>query len=318
MRNDYIQHGWFKKGQQRDKHKYVARIETGDPKNPYRYFYTWPEWLAYKKQETKDKIADAVKNRDKIASKALNKVAEAGNKLYDKVVTSNKYITDDYSIDKKKEQVKQTQEWKDIVKRKDPEYVKYNKESGQYEADLDSYLAKKKHPGLDAMDDFIAGREISVNKVTKESAIAGAYDYAKTYIQLAAIGTEFMLEKFKFSQGSYREEKQQMKEELAAAKKKATTQYNQYNSMMSDPATQQAISEGQKYINEYAKAVQNVNMDTNKLQSQASQYVSSDDIKKAKDEYDRAQEQYTKAMKELQKYEASQRKKEEEEKKKNA
>lgn len=315
MRNDYLVHWGFKKGAQKEHHKYVARVEL--PNGGYRYFYTLPEYAAYLKGKAKDKIDEtkknineAIENRDKIASKALNKVADAGNKLYDKVVTTNKYITDDYSYDRKKQQIQQTQEWKDIKARKDPEYRRVDKE-GNVTYDIDSYLAKKKHPVLDAMDDFIAGREISVNKVTKESAIAGAYDYAKTYIQMCAIGTEFLLEKFKFSQGSYKEQKQQIRQEIASAQRNATKQYAQYQQMMNDPSTQKAISDGEKFIKEYGSTVRDVSQDIDKIQSKASQYVSDEDIKKAKKEYENAQKKYEKVMKELEEYEAKQREKEE-------
>ena len=56
MRNDfesnYLAHWGLKKGAQKEKHKYVARVELPDGK--YRYFYTLAEYAAYLKDEAKN------------------------------------------------------------------------------------------------------------------------------------------------------------------------------------------------------------------------------------------------------------------------
>ena len=56
MRNDfesnYLAHWGLKKGAQKEKHKYVARVELPDGK--YRYFYTLAEYAAYLKDKGKE------------------------------------------------------------------------------------------------------------------------------------------------------------------------------------------------------------------------------------------------------------------------
>lgn len=67
-----------KDGEEREDHKYVARIETKDPKRPYRYFYTMPAYKAY------------LSGQDK-----TNKFATKDNKLFGnllKSLTANKPI----------------------------------------------------------------------------------------------------------------------------------------------------------------------------------------------------------------------------------
>lgn len=253
MRNDfcsnYLEHGWLKKGAQAKDHKYVARI---DAKNGlYRYFYDMKEWLAYQNQNKEKKMADTI-----------NKGVDKLNKLYDDILTNNKYVTDDYNYDKKIKEVAKTKEWKDIVARKDREYLKTDKETGQQYMDIDSYLAKKKHPVLDAMDDIVMGREVTLNKIDKESTVAGAYDYAKTYIMLAAIGTEFLLEKFKFSQGSYKDEKAAAKQYIEENKDNIVATAQLIQEAPSNPEVVKAISTGEKFINSYANNYKDLDVES--------------------------------------------------------
>lgn len=254
MRNDfesnYLAHWGLKKGEQAENHKYVARVELSNGK--YRYFYSLKEYAAYLKDKAKEKIKSLNKNKEQIIANQIDKGVKKIEGIYDKLDKENKYMTDDYNYDKKIAKVKQTKEWQDIVKRKDPEYV-YKNKNGETVYDVDSYLAKKKHPGLDVMDDVISGRKVSINKVEDEALAAGAADYGKTYITMAAIGTKFLLEKFKFSQGSYKDEKQQAVDYYNENKEKITQNAATASAMINDENTRKAISEGEKYISDVMK-----------------------------------------------------------------
>lgn len=254
MRNDYctgyLEHGLFSKlrGTKKKNAKYVARV--GEPGN-YRYFYSLKEYAAY----LKGKAKDAWKNKEKIATDTLNKGVNKVEGAYNKLVKDNKYVSDDNNYEKKIAQVKNTKEWKDIVARKDPEYV-YKDKEGNTQYDVDSYLAKKKHPGLDIADDIVSGRPVTINKVEKDSAVAGALDYGKTYVTLAALGTKFLIEKFKFSQGSYKEEKEAAIDAYYDNKAKIETQAKLASE--NKEVYQELAKEGADYIskalNEYGNA----------------------------------------------------------------
>jgi len=259
MRNDfesnYLMHWGLKKGAKKDDHKYYARVDL--PNGLYRYFYDAKEYLAYMKGKAKDIYA----HKEEILQDKINKGVSKLEQLYNKLDKENKYMTDDYNYDKKIKEVAKNKEWQDIVKRKDPEYV-YKDKEGKTVYDIDSYLAKKKHPGLDIADDVVMGRKVTVNKLDKQAAVAGAADYAKTYVALAALGTKFMLEKFKFSQGSYKEEKQAAIDYAVQNKDKIVKAAEMADVASSDPRVIQAISDGEKYIKQYAGNVQNVDVDS--------------------------------------------------------
>ena len=71
---------------------------------------------------------------------------------------------------------------------------------------IDDYLVKKKHPELDVIDDLGAGRKVSLNKVDKQTLIAGGKDYIKSAQQVVGIAAKVLTEKFKVSQGTYNDE----------------------------------------------------------------------------------------------------------------
>jgi len=119
--------------------------------------------------------------------------------------SKNIYDTNASNYDSKVAKVKQTQEWQDIVRRKDPEYVRTNAD-GTTEYLIDDYLVKKKHPELDALDDLGSGRKISLNKFDKGSTIAGLKDYVKTGQMVVAVAAKALTEKFKLQQGTYKDE----------------------------------------------------------------------------------------------------------------
>ena len=294
MRNDfesnYLAHWGLKKGAQKEKHKYVDRVEL--PDGTYRYFYTLSEYAAYLKGEAKN----AWDNKEKILEDQINKGVAKVEELYNKINKENKYMTDDYNYDRKIEQVKNTKEWQDIVNSNNPGYRRVNKQTGEVSYDIDSYLAKKKHPGLDAADDIIMGRPVKINKLDKEALAAGAVDYGKTYVTMAAIGTKFLLEKFKFSQGSYKDEKQQVYDTYANNKQditKAATQAEQY---ISSGDTQKLISEGEKYVNTAIKTYGNAQTLNGNI-NQVKDSISKEDYEALKKEYDEMQSQLEKYRK---------------------
>lgn len=278
MRNDfssnYLAHFGLKKGAKRDDHKYYARVDL--PNGLYRYFYDAKEYLAYMQGKAKDVYA----HKEEILQDKINQGVSKLEQLYNKLDKENKYMTDDWNYDKKIKQVAETKEWQDIVKRKDPEYV-YKDKEGKTVYDIDSYLSKKKHPVLDAADDVVMGRNVTINKLDKQAAVAGVADYAKTYVALAALGTKFMLEKFKFSQGSYKEEKQAAIDYAVQNKDKIVKAAEMADAASSDPRVMQAITDGEKYIKQYAGNVQNVNVDTISQQTG----LSKEDVEQLKKDY---------------------------------
>lgn len=297
MRNDfesnYLMHWGLKKGAQRAKHKYIARIEL--PNGKYRYFYTLAEYAAYLKDSAKNKLKELNKNKEKILADKINKGVKKIEKEYNKLDRDNKWMTNDYNYDKKVAQIKNTKEWKDIVRRKDPEYV-YKDKNGKTVYDIDSYMVNKKHPVLDAMNDIVSGRNVSINKVEKESAIAGAADYGKTYVTMAAIGTKFLLEKFKFSQGSYKEEKQEAINYYNENKDNITKQAATASAMLSDENTRQLVTNGEKYVNQALKEYGN----NQTIQNVASikNNVSQEDYEQIKRDYEEMQRELERLKKE--------------------
>lgn len=289
FKSDYLAHWGLKKGEQKKKHRYVARVELAN--GQYRYFYSLKEYAAYLKAKGKY----IYENKERLLAEQINKGAAKVEELYNKINKENKYLTDDYNYDRKIEQVKNTQEWQDIVKRNDPEYTKINRETGEKTYDIDSYLAKKKHPVLDAADDLIMGRPVKLNKLDKEAAVAGAADYGKTYVTMAALGTKFLLEKFKFSQGSYKEEKQQAVDYYYDNKKNIANAATQAQQMMESDDTKKLVSDGEKYINSAVKAYGNVQTIQNIAESKTN--LSAEDYAAMKKEYEAMQkelEQYKK------------------------
>ena len=317
MRNDfesnYLAHWGIKLGGQKKDHKYKFRIKLGNGK--YRYFYSLKEYLAYMKQSAKDKLNDLKSKWNKkedIAADKIQKGVEEGEKAYDKYIGKNKYATDNWNYNQKIKEIEKTKEWQDIVKRKDPEYV-YKDKNGNIKYDIDSYLAKKKHPGLDVADDIISGRKVSINKIEKDSTIAGAVDYAKTYATVAAIGTKFMLEKFKFSQGSYNEEVNAAINYAATNKESITKAATRVTDAMNDEAKmREAVSEGEKYVDKALKVYGDNKAVIDDI-SEFKNQVSTEDYKQMKEDYDRYKKEYDKMQKELEEYKKAQKQKLEQE-----
>lgn len=182
----------------------------------------------------------------KEAGKLADKVNKAVNDYIYKADKGNMYDMNSSTHDEKVKQVEQTKEWQDIVKRKDPEYVKKNKETGEYEYLIDDYILKKKHPILDIAEDLAYGRNVDTHEITKDSASAAVKDYIKAGIHGAqmtmAVMGGILMTKFKFQQGSYDEEAEALetmvengKEELDKAMKRSQ--------QMSESDVQDAVKE---------------------------------------------------------------------------
>lgn len=129
--------------------------------------------------------------------------------VLNKVRDANPYAVTEKTYDAKMAALMKTKEWQDIVARNDPEYVKVM-EDGTKKYLVDDYLVKKKHPGLDLLDDFANGRDPSINKVNKDTVLAGANDYIRAAKNVAMVAAKVLTEKFKYQQGSYKDTKQQM------------------------------------------------------------------------------------------------------------
>lgn len=159
-------------------------------------------------KKTTDKAVDATLKRTNENAAKLNKLVdkakEVVNKLYDD--PKNMYDVTTSSYKEKMEKVKETKEWKEIVAKQDPEYVKKNAD-GTTSYLIDDYVVKKKHPVLDIVSDIAAGRKVDVNEITKESTVAGLKEWAFGTIRTGAVAVgvaaTVFTEKFKLQQGSY-------------------------------------------------------------------------------------------------------------------
>ena len=130
------------------------------------------------------KTEDVLTESPKVLNKIVDKAKEVISNIYDD--KDNIYDVNKHNYDEKIEKVKASEEWKAIVARKDREYVKKNKD-GTTEYLIDDYLAKKKNPILDVVDDIASGRKITVNKVEKDAVVAGLKEHAFSTITLGAM-----------------------------------------------------------------------------------------------------------------------------------
>ena len=129
----------------------------------------------------------------------------------------NQYVVRKKNYKQKKEEIQNTQEWKDIVKNREKEYRRKDSEGKEY-YDFDQYLVDKKHPILDALSDFGMGRKVSTRKQSPETLIAGVKDYIKmaedTVQFVAGLSIGVLTAKIKNQQGSYEEQKKKLKKQF--------------------------------------------------------------------------------------------------------
>lgn len=191
--------------------KYVKKEKVN---GKWKYWYDWDSVKADATTKATENASKSIDKTLEVANKAskgldtlVNKAKGVINKLYDD--PNNMYDVTSASYNQKKAKIEQTDEWKDIVKRGDSEYVKKNAD-GSTSYLIDDYIVKKKHPVLDVMSDIISGRKVGINEITKESTVAGLKDHAISYIRTgmmaAGVLSTFLTEKFKLQQGSYDDE----------------------------------------------------------------------------------------------------------------
>jgi len=180
---DYLCHGKFKYID-----KYLSKAKN------WVYVYADKAKKGFKQAQTK-------------TMNTLNKAYNKTNEVYNKTFNKNLYTTNKWNYDTKIKKVEQTKEWQNIVKTKNPEYVKKNKD-GTYSYNIDDYLMKKKHPVLDIIDDMINGRELSTNEITLDSLVAGADDYVQFGMAYVSLRAKIFSEGIKYRQGSYKDEEQ--------------------------------------------------------------------------------------------------------------
>lgn len=234
-------------------HKYVARIPTGKSKdgNPvYRYFYSSEEYKAYLDQkkaaeEENSKTKFSLKNIGDSISKGISDaktqfktktsefIEKVGNTLETEVPRrmnesinaikdfafelyddkNNIYDVKSINYKEKLQKIAETDEWKAIVKSGNPEYVKKNSD-GTTTYLIDDYLAKKKHPIVDVLDDIASCREVSINKLNKDAITSGIKEQVISYITIGMIGfgavAKALVGKSKLAQGSYDDEIENM------------------------------------------------------------------------------------------------------------
>ena len=171
-----------------------------------------------------DKIGVSIKQEvaktpDRL-NKVVDKVKEVGAKVYDD--KDNIYDVNVMNYDDKIQKIAETPEWKAIVERQDPEYVKKNAD-GTTKYLIDDYLAKKKMPLIDVVDDIVSNRPITVNEVDKDAIVAGVKQKIFGTISLgvlaAGVVSKALIEKTKLSQGSYNDEVNELAETMSAGMK---------------------------------------------------------------------------------------------------
>lgn len=163
--------------------KYIKREKK--PNGKWRYYYD------------KDALKKDLKDK-------FNSIYNDPNNIYD---------MDSSNYDEKMKQLANSKEWQDIVKRRDPEYVRTTPD-GKTKYLIDDYLVKKKHPTLDVIDDLGAGRKISLNKIDTKTLVAGGKDYIKSAQHLLGLAAMALTEKFKFQQGTYKKEQKALADKI--------------------------------------------------------------------------------------------------------
>ena len=200
----------------------------------------------------------------KFANKAVDKTKEVINKLYDD--KSNVFDINRYNYNDKIKKVAETDEWKAIVARQDPEYVHKNSD-GTTSYLIDDYVAKKKMPVVDVLDDIISERPITVNKIEKDAIVAGikAKFFGTLSIGMIGVGvvTKALLTKSKFQQGSYDDEIKRTVDNVSAGKEYVERSFSIANgTKVTDEDIKNVVSLVQKSADSMSKA-KNANSNIN-------------------------------------------------------
>lgn len=165
------------------------------------------------------KIKTGAEKTTETLNKTIDTVKKVASDIYDD--KDNIYDVNTSNYDEKIKKIAETPEWKAIVAREDPEYVRKNSD-GTNTYLIDDYLAKKKKPLLDVVDDIINNRPITVNEIDKDAMTASLKGqiFGKISIGILAAGavSKALLEKTKLSQGSYNDEIENLKTTIDAGK----------------------------------------------------------------------------------------------------
>lgn len=193
--------------------KYIKKVKLSNGK--FRYYYDWDELKNDTVGAIKNKVTETARDLGKKSLTAANNVADTidglvnkGKKVINNFIDSpdNIYDVTSSSYSAKIEKIKNTEEWKKIVAKQDPEYVKQNQD-GSISYNINKYLIDKKHPVLDIVGDILAGRKVDTNEITPETVVSGLKDYAigtlRSGILGAKVATTVLTEKFKLQQGTY-------------------------------------------------------------------------------------------------------------------
>lgn len=221
------------------------------------------------KKESVDKALDKLgvtvaTEAPKFANKAVDKTKEVINKLYDD--KSNVFDINRYNYNDKIKKVAETDEWKAIVARQDPEYVRKNAD-GTTSYLIDDYVAKKKMPVIDVLDDIISERPITVNKIEKDAIVAGikAKFFGTLSIGMIGVGvvTKALLARSKFQQGSYDDEIKRTVDNVSAGKEYVERSFSIANgTKVTDEDIKNVVSLVQKSADSMSKA-KNANSNIN-------------------------------------------------------
>ena len=221
------------------------------------------------KKESVDKALDKLgvtvaTEAPKFANKAVDKTKEVINKLYDD--KNNVFDINRYNYNDKIKKVAETDEWKAIVARQDPEYVRKNAD-GTTSYLIDDYVAKKKMPVIDVLDDIISERPITVNKIEKDAIVAGikAKFFGTLSIGMIGVGavTKALLTKSKFQQGSYDDEIKRTLDNVSAGKEYVERSFSIANgTKVTDEDIKNVVSLVQKSADSMSKA-KNANSNIN-------------------------------------------------------
>lgn len=165
------------------------------------------ESLKQKVDKGFEKVAKTIEESPDTLNKVVDKVKDFANKIYED--PDNIYDVNASSYDKKIKKIQKTDEWRAIVERRDPEYVRRNAD-GTTSYLIDDYLVKKKRPLLDIVDDIANNRSITVNKIEKDSIVAGLKQqvFGKITLGMIAVGAaaKVLTTTAKLSQGTYKNE----------------------------------------------------------------------------------------------------------------
>lgn len=165
-----------------------------------------------------EKVTKIVQEKlPEVANKVVDVTKDLGTKFIDD--KENIYDVKSWNYDEKIAKIAETPEWKAIIAREDPEYVRKN-EDGSKSYLIDDYLVKKKMPVLDVIDDIVSNRPVTINEINRDAIVAGLKSNAvgtlSVGIMAAGVLSKAMMAKMKFSQGSYNDEIKELTKSITA------------------------------------------------------------------------------------------------------